>query len=321
MIKILVGYICDLIFGDPYWIPHPIRFIGNGISRTERELRKIFKGPKLEKIGGVLLALMVVSGSYLLTYLLLWTADWLHPTFRWIGESFLIFQILATKSLDVESRKVYTQLKQGDILEARRFLSYIVGRDTTHLNEQEIIRGAVETVAENISDGIIGPLCCIFIGGAPLGMAYKAINTLDSMVGYTNEKYLHFGWASAKLDDLVNLIPARLTALFIVVSSGLLGYDGSNSLRILCRDSRNHKSPNSGYPEAAVAGALNIQIGGTNSYFGQRVEKPTIGDKLKELDTEDILRTIKIMYGASAVGMFFFTLIRWVAYTQWRIGL
>ena len=321
MIKILVGYICDLVFGDPYWIPHPIRFIGNGISSTERGLRKIFKGSVLEKLGGIILVLMVVSSSYLLIYLLLWIADWFHPAFRWIMETFLIFQILATKSLDVESRKVYIKLKQGDILEARRFLSYIVGRDTTHLNEQEITRGAVETVAENISDGIIGPLCYIFIGGAPLGMAYKAINTLDSMVGYKNEKYLHFGWASAKLDDLINLIPARLTGLFIVVSSGLLGYDWSNSLRILRRDSRNHKSPNSGYPEAAVAGALNIQIGGTNSYFGQLVEKPTIGDKLKELDTEDILRTIKIMYGASAVGMFFFTLIRWVAYTQWGIGL
>ena len=321
MVKIFIGYICDLIFGDPYWIPHPIRFIGNGISNTERGLRKFVKGPQQEKLGGILLTLIIVCSSYLLTVLLLWFAQKIHPTFRSIMETFLIFQILATKSLDVESRKVYTQLKNENILEARKYLSYIVGRDTTHLNEKEIVRGAVETVAENISDGIIGPLLYTVIGGAPLGMAYKAVNTLDSMVGYKNEKYLHFGWASAKLDDLANIIPARLTAFFIVISAGLLKYDGSNSLKILKRDRRNHKSPNSGYPEAAVAGALNIQIGGANSYFGQLVEKPMIGDKSKEIDKEDLLRTIKIMYGASAVGVLFFSIIRWMVYLQWGIGL
>ncbi|AOT72379.1 adenosylcobinamide-phosphate synthase CbiB [Geosporobacter ferrireducens] len=319
MIKIFIGYICDLVFGDPYWLPHPIRFIGNGISSTERKLRKFFKGATQEKIGGILLFVAVVSSSYLLTFLLLWFAQKLHPTIRFIVETFLIFQILATKSLDIESRKVYTQLKHGNILEARKYLSYIVGRDTTHLDEKEIVRGAVETVAENISDGIIGPLMYIFIGGAPLGMAYKAVNTLDSMVGYKNEKYLHFGWASAKLDDLANIIPARLTAFFIVISAGLLRYDWLNSFKILKRDRRNHKSPNSGYPEAAVAGALNIQIGGTNSYFGQMMEKPTIGDKLKELDKEDLLRTIRIMYGASAIGVLFFSIIRWMANIQWGI--
>lgn len=319
MIKIFIGYICDLIFGDPYWIPHPIRFIGNGISSTERKLRKFFRGATQEKIGGILLAVVVVSSSYLATFLLLWFAQKLHPAIGFAVETFLIFQILATKSLDIESRKVYTQLEQGNILEARKYLSYIVGRDTTHLDEKEIVRGAVETVSENISDGIIGPLMYIFIGGAPLGMAYKAVNTLDSMVGYKNEKYLHFGWASAKLDDLANIIPARLTAFFIVISAGVLRYDWLNSFKILKRDRRNHKSPNSGYPEAAVAGALNIQIGGTNSYFGQVMEKPTIGDKSKELDKGDLLQTIKIMYGASAVGVFFFSIIRWMVNIQWGI--
>ncbi|MEW9122156.1 MAG: adenosylcobinamide-phosphate synthase CbiB [Thermotaleaceae bacterium] len=308
--QILIGYLSDLIFGDPYWIPHPIRFIGAGISKTEAVLRRFFKGQVREKIGGAILTIVIVVGSYFIPFFLLRGTDKIHPYLSMIVETFLIFQILATKSLDVESRKVYTQLKNNDIFEARKFLSYIVGRDTTELNEKEIARGAIETVAENISDGIIGPLFYIFIGGAPLGMAYKAINTLDSMVGYKNEKYLYFGRASAKLDDLMNLLPARLTAVFIIIAAAILRYDWRNSFKILKRDRRNHKSPNSGYPEAAVAGALNIQIGGTNSYFGQLMDKPTIGDKRKELEKEDILRTIQIMYTSSAVGLLFFLIIR-----------
>ncbi|MBB6214605.1 adenosylcobinamide-phosphate synthase [Anaerosolibacter carboniphilus] len=312
MLKIVIGYGLDLLFGDPYWLPHPIRFIGNGIKATENMLRRFFKGEKQERVGGIFLTIIIVFLAYGLTYLLMYGAEKVHPYLKLGLETFLIFQILATKSLDRESRKVYTQLQQENLPEARKYLSYIVGRETKDLNEQEIARGAIETVAENISDGIIAPLFYICIGGAPLGMAYKAINTLDSMVGYKNEKYLNFGRASARLDDFVNYIPARLTAFFIIIASAFTGYDWKNGYRITKRDCRNHKSPNSGYPESAVAGALGIQIGGTNTYFGEKVYKPTIGEPIRQLEKEDIQRTIEIMYATSLTGMFCFMMIKYL---------
>ncbi|QEK11808.1 cobalamin biosynthesis protein CobD [Crassaminicella thermophila] len=312
MLTIVMGYFADLIWGDPYWIPHPIRFIGMGIKNTENFLRKFCKNSNDEKLLGILLTLIIVSCSYLITFLLIKIAGWINPYFGHFLEAFLIFQILASKSLDTESRKVLNQLKKGDLKESRKYLSYIVGRETNELNEDEIIRATVETIAENASDGIIAPLFFIFIGGAPLGIAYKAVNTLDSMVGYKNEKYLYFGWASAKFDDLINYIPARLTALFMVIASFLRGYDWKNSIRIIKRDRKNHKSPNCAYPESAVAGALRIQIGGTNTYFGKKVYKPTIGDSLRALEREDIDKSIKIMYTTSAVAMIVFLIIKFI---------
>jgi len=200
-------------------------------------------------------------------------------------------------------------LKNNDLPEARKYLSYIVSRDTSHLQEGEIIRGTVETVAENISDGIIAPLFYLFLGGVPLAMAYKAINTLDSMVGYKNDKYLYFGRVSARLDDVVNYIPARLTVVFVVLSSYIVGKMGSRSLKIALRDGRNHNSPNSGYPEAAVAGALGIQLGGDNQYFGKIVHKPIIGDALHPLQQRHLTETYQLMYTASAIGVIVFFLI------------
>ncbi|MFZ5965598.1 MAG: adenosylcobinamide-phosphate synthase CbiB [Bacillota bacterium] len=301
--KILFAYFMDLLIGDPYWLPHPIVLIGNCIKALERILRSIFKTELQEKIAGVILTGMVVGGAYIGTWLLIKAAFVTHPYLADGIEAFLMFQILAIKSLDKESRKVYDQLNKGDLLEARKFLSYIVGRDTTDLDEQNVARGAVETVAENISDGIIAPMLYMIIGGVPLGMAYKAVNTLDSMVGYKNDRYIHFGWASARFDDIANWIPARLTAVFIIIASYFSKYHWKNSVKILLRDRRNHKSPNSGYPEAAVAGALGIQIGGTNMYFGKPVYKPTIGDANKVLCKEDILHTIRIMYMTSLIGI------------------
>ncbi len=296
---IFIGYFLDIIFGDPYWIPHPIIFIGKSISRLEKLLRGYFDKDRKAKIGGVILASVIIAGTYLTTFSILYILR-KYSTLLVSGvEIFMIFQILAAKSLAKESRKVYYPLVEGDILKARKFLSYIVGRDTSSLNADEITRATVETVAENSADGIIAPLFYIFIGGAPLGMAYKAINTLDSMVGYKNDKYIDFGWASAKIDDLANFVPARLTGILIVLASIVLNVDYKNSFKILLRDRKNHSSPNCAYPEGAVAGALNIQLGGTNIYFGKSVYKPTIGDENRELDFEDINRTIKLMYVAS----------------------
>ncbi|SHJ86889.1 adenosylcobinamide-phosphate synthase [Caminicella sporogenes DSM 14501] len=300
----------DLIFGDPYWLFHPIKFIGMLIKRLEKLLRKIFK--KREKIGGIVLALSTIGLVYFITYSILSMARALNPLLENVVKTFMVFQILATKSLDVESRKVYYPLKEGNLLRARKFLSYIVGRDTENLSKREIIRATVETIAENISDGIIAPLFYIFLGGAALGMTYKAVNTLDSMVGYKNDKYIDFGWASARIDDIVNYIPARITSIFIVIASAVLGFNYKKSFKILIRDGRNHSSPNAGYPEAAVAGALGIQLGGTNVYFGKPVYKPTIGDEKKSLEVEDIDKTIRIMYLTSFVGICIFALVKFI---------
>lgn len=308
---IFIGYFLDLLFGDPYWIPHPIRFIGKGIKNLEGLLRNYFDEGKKAKVGGVILAAAIITSTYSITFAILKTLEIYSGLFAGVVEAFMIFQILATKSLSKESRKVYYPLKDGDILKARKFVGYIVGRDTNYLDEGGITRATVETVAENISDGIIAPLIYIFIGGAPLGMAYKAINTLDSMVGYKNEKYKYFGWASAKIDDLANFIPARVTAILIILASMLLRYDYKSSIKITLRDRKNHSSPNCGYPEAAVAGALNVQLGGTNIYFGKSVFKPTIGDRIRNLEFEDINRTIRIMYVSSFLGVCIFGLVKY----------
>ncbi|SKC75721.1 adenosylcobinamide-phosphate synthase CbiB [Maledivibacter halophilus] len=309
---IFIGYCLDLLFGDPNWIPHPIRFIGKGISKFENYIRKIFSQESKLKSGGILLAIGIIGATYLITFSTLFILNRIDHRLGKVVQIFMIFQILASNSLAKESRKVYYPLMEGNIFKARKFLSYIVGRDTNNLHKQEITRATVETIAENISDGIIAPLLYIFIGGAPLGMAYKAVNTLDSMVGYKNDKYKDLGWASAKIDDIVNFIPARITGLLIVLSTVFLRYDIKNSIKILLRDKKEHSSPNAGYPEAAVAGALNIRLGGTSIYFGKSVYKPTIGDDLRNIEIEDINRTIKIMYVTSFLGVCLLGIIKYL---------
>lgn len=226
-----------------------------------------------------------------------------------IVNSFIIYTTLATKCLKDEAVKIYNVLKSGDIKESRKQLSYIVGRDTSNLNEAEIIRATVETVAENTVDGIISPIFYVFIGGAPLAMAYKAVNTLDSMVGYKNDKYINLGFASAKIDDIANYIPARICVIFMTLASFVLRFDYKRCFKIAIRDRKNHKSPNCAYSEGAVAGALGIQLGGTNIYFGKLVYKPTIGDKGRDIEIEDIKKTNKIMYISSILSLIIFTLI------------
>ncbi|WP_195941050.1 adenosylcobinamide-phosphate synthase CbiB [Romboutsia sp. 1001713B170131_170501_G6] len=308
ILSIYIGYIIDLIVGDPYSFPHPVRYIGKLIKKTESIIRKKAKSDKDLKIGGFFLWLIVVGITYLVTYLIIKISSFIPGGFL-VANSILIYTTLATKCLKDEAVKIYNVLKTGDIERARIQVSYIVGRDTTQLNEGEIIRATVETVAENTVDGIIAPMFYAFIGGAPLAMAYKAVNTLDSTVGYKNDKYKDLGFASAKIDDIANFIPARISVLLMSIGSLLVGHNCKEALKIGIRDRKNHKSPNCAYAEGAVAGALGVQLGGTNVYFGKAVYKPTIGDKHREIEVEDIVRTNKIMYASSITSMIVFTII------------
>ena len=311
ILSIYIGYIIDLIIGDPYSFPHPVIYIGKLIKCLENNIRKVFKKEKYLKFAGFILWFITVGTTYLLTYLIIKLSKFNSITFL-IVNSFIIYTTLATKCLKDEAIKIYDILKSGDIYESRKQLSYIVGRDTNSLNEAEIIRATVETVAENTVDGIISPMFYAFIGGAPLAMAYKAINTLDSMVGYKNDKYINLGFASAKIDDIANYIPARVCIIFMTIASLILRFNYKNCFKISIRDRKNHKSPNCAYPEGAVAGALGIQLGGTNIYFGKPVYKPTIGDKYREIEIEDIKKTNKIMYLSSILSLIIFTFIFFV---------
>lgn len=308
ILSIYIGYIIDLIVGDPYSFPHPVRYIGKLIKITENNIRKIAKSDKGLKIGGFFLWFITVGITYLITYAAVKLSSFNEIVFILVN-SFIIYTTLATKCLKDEAVKIYNVLKTGDLEKSRIQLSYIVGRDTTNLSKQEIIRATVETVAENTVDGIIAPMFYAFIGGAPLAMAYKAINTLDSTVGYKNDKYMNLGFASAKIDDIANYIPARISVILMTLGSMILGYDYKKCLKISIRDRKNHKSPNCAYPEGAVAGALGVQLGGTNIYFGKSVYKPTIGDKNREIEKDDIVKTNRIMYATSITSMVVFTLI------------
>lgn len=308
IIIMAIAYILDLIIGDPYSFPHPVRYIGSLIRKIEKIIRKKAKTPKQLKVGGFVLWGVTVGVTFIVTQLVISFFVYSKITYI-IVASIILYTTLATKCLADESKKIYEVLKTGDIEKSRIQLSYIVGRDTTNLNEQEIVRATVETVAENTVDGIIAPMMYGFIGGPSLAMAYKAINTLDSTVGYKNEKYKDIGFASAKIDDIANYAPARITPFFMMIASFLLGFNSKDTIKIAIRDRKNHKSPNCAYPEGSVAGALGIQLGGTNVYFGEKVYKPTIGDKKREIEIEDIIRTNKIMYVTSFIGLVIFSVI------------
>jgi adenosylcobinamide-phosphate synthase len=308
LIDVGIAYLIDLIVGDPYSLPHPVRFIGWLIKRTEGTLRKAIGESRnrqsAERRAGIILLLVVVAVTSVLVFLILKFAALIHPVAFHLVNIYFIYSALATKCLGDEAKKVYKVVKTGDIPGARKQLAMLVGRETDNLNEEEIVRGVVETTAENTVDGIISPLFYAVIGslfgiGAPLVYAFKAISTLDSMVGYMNDKYINLGRASAKTDDAANYIPARLSGVLIPLSALLSGMNFSKSFSIMMRDRRNHKSPNCAYPEAAVAGALGIRIGGTNIYFGRAVEKPTIGDPDREIKADDIKKTIMLMYVSS----------------------
>ena len=307
LLALLIGFCLDLLLGDPHWAPHPVRAIGALIAGLEKLLRKMLpKSPAGELAGGVALVLLTLAIPTGLTVLLLWACNLVSPWLALAVESLLSYQLLATKSLAAESRKVYDALKTGDLDQARYAVSMIVGRDTALLDEAGVARAAVETVAENASDGVIAPLIFLAIGGAPLGMFYKAANTMDSMVGYKNDQYLYFGRAAAKFDDILNLIPARVAGVLMCLGGAAAGYDGKNAWRIFIRDRKNHKSPNSAHTEAACAGALQLRLAGPNYYFGQLVEKPYIGDDQRPIEPLDILRSGRILYATAFFALLVF---------------
>ncbi|HVP77244.1 MAG TPA: adenosylcobinamide-phosphate synthase CbiB [Thermodesulfobacteriota bacterium] len=282
--EISAAYVLDLLFGDPPHYPHPVRLIGKTISLLEKRFLQWAHTPRMQRFLGIILALTIVSGTGILTWSFIRMAGWVHPVISSVITIFFAYTTLATRNLCDEPRKVIRALEQGDLDLARKEVGFLVSRDTDHLNEEEICRALIETVSENTSDGIVAPLFYLVVGGPPFAMAYKALNTLDSMVGYRNDRYRYLGWASARGDDVANLIPSRLTALLFVISSFILRKSSGGAWRMTWRDGRKNPSPNSGYPEAAMAGALGVQLGGKNFYFGRAEEKPLIGEPKRSID-------------------------------------
>ena len=301
---LVLGFLLDLAFGDPRWLYHPIRLIGNLIAWAEKPFRAAFpKSEKGELAAGTFFAVFVVAVSTAVPAILLALASRLSSWLVFALEVFWSFQILAAKSLKSESMKVYAALKEGDLPKARKAVSMIVGRDTQKLTEEGVAKAAVETVAENSSDGVIAPLLFLALGGPALGFFYKAVNTLDSMVGYKNDTYLYFGRFSAKLDDVLNFIPSRISGLLLVLASPLAGLSMKGAWKIFQRDRRNHASPNSAQTEAAAAGALGVQLAGDAYYFGKLYKKPTIGDPLRPVEYEDIRRVNRLMYASVCLAL------------------
>ena len=305
----------DLLLGDPHWMPHPVRWMGRTISGLETLLRRLFpKTPRGERWAGVVLALALPTLFGGGSALILWGLGQVSPWLSWVVQLWFSYQLLAARSLQKESMAVYSPLKAHDLEGARRAVSRIVGRDTQALDETGVAKAAVETVAENTCDGVIAPLIFLFLGGLPAGMAYKAVSTLDSMVGYKNDKYRFFGWASARLDDILNFIPARLSGLLLCLGAALLpGCSGRRAWTIFWRDRRKHASPNSAHTEAACAGALGVRLAGDASYFGKVVHKPTLGDPVRPVESEDIPRACRLMYaGAGLLLLLFAVLSVWL---------
>ncbi len=301
ILVILSACLLDLLLGDPRLLPHPVRWIGRYIVFLEDRIKQFTRTPMAEKVGGIFLFTIVVGTVYGLASFLLYLTFRLSPFTSYLLMIFLAYTTLSIKALHKEAQAVVDVLNNISIDEARKRLAMIVGRDTHSLSEEEIYRAITETVAENTSDGIIAPMFYLVLGGPALALAYKAVNTLDSMVGYKNEKYKNFGWFSARMDDIANYIPARITAILMVVVSFILRLDWKESLKIMWRDARNHPSPNAGYPEAAVAGALGLQLGGINYYFGMPHKRPFIGAPKNDLSASSVRDSIKIMYSVASI--------------------
>lgn len=300
----LIGFLLDLVIGDPQWLYHPIRLVGKLIEVTEKVLRKVMPDSKKGNLlAGMLLVMIVVSISTFVPLVMVAVGYKCHPIAGLGIESILCYFLLATKSLKTESMKVYESLKKGDLAAGRKAVSMIVGRDTASLDEKGVAKAAIETVAENTSDGVIAPLLFMIIGGAPLGFFYKSINTLDSMVGYKNDQYLYFGRVAAKVDDVVNYIPARIAANLMMLAAYLLRMDGANSVKIYNRDRYKHASPNSAQTEAVCAGALRVQLAGDAYYFGKLYPKEYIGDPLEEVVPQKIVDANRLLYGTAILAM------------------
>ena len=312
---ILLGFILDTIIGDPYKLPHPIRWIGSFISILEKLCRKIAKSNTMLMILGAILVFIVVFVSGGITLLVLKLASFNKYAYL-IVSSVICYYMLAGKSLKTESMKVYKAFENNDTEGARKAVSMIVGRDTQSLTKEGIIKAAVETVAENSSDGVVAPLIYMLIFGPVGGVVYKAVNTMDSMIGYVEEKYFYIGKFAAKLDDVLNYIPARISGILVIISAFILRYDYKNAFRIFKRDRRKHASPNSAQTESAMAGALGVQLAGDATYFGVVHKKPYIGDKKREIENEDIERANDIMYTMTiiclVVGLVIRSVVMWL---------
>ncbi len=308
---LIIAFILDLCFGDPDFRFHPIRIIGNYISLSEKVLRKIFPKTKYgETVAGGILVIKVLFVSFAVPFLILFFSYRLNRFFGIGVESVICYFLLAARSLSDAALKVYKPLKIGDTETARKNVSMIVGRDTESLDDVGITKAAVETVAENTSDGIVAPIIYMAIGGGVLGFMYKAVNTMDSMVGYKNDRYINFGKIAAKLDDIANFIPSRISAYLMILSAYILRFDGKGAFKIHKRDCRRHASPNSAQTESVTAGALGIQLAGNAYYFGKLYKKPFIGDKKRDIEYEDIKKSIKLMYLTSVITLILCILVK-----------
>ncbi len=310
--ELTIGFILDLLIGDPNNPFHPVRGIGLLASKLETIFRKLLKNSL--KIAGLIVWMITIILTFAITYGIIFVCMKINKYLGVIVQGIIIYFCISAKGLVVEGYKVIKYLNEGNIEKSRKQLSYIVGRDTESLDSKGITRAVIETIAENMSDGVIAPILFAGIFGAAGSMAYKAVNTMDSMFGYKNDKYIEFGYFPAKLDDLFNYIPARVTGILIIISSFFLKRDYKNSLKIYKRDRYNHTSPNSAHPEAAMAGALDIQLGGANYYFGKIVEKPVIGDKIKEIEINDVKKTAEILYLSAGMGFILMVIIKFIIY-------
>ena len=313
MLMLLGAIILDWLLGDPHWLPHPVIFIGRAISRLEKHLldhvsqhqhhhqqQHQHHHQQHQRRNGIVLMLIMTISSFFIVLGLVAIADVIHPWLGYAVNTWVISTTVAIKGLKDAAMLVYKPLINEDITEARKYSAYIVGRDTEELDEQELARATIETVAENTVDAVVSPLFYALLGAAPLAMLYRATNTLDSMVGYRNERYLHYGWASARLDDVLNWIPARLTGLMLLLVTLLYRYTtASGALKAIIAFAHKHPSPNSGIPEAAVAGGLGIQLGGTNRYSGMISERARLGWPHRNIREEDIIHTVRLLYGVS----------------------
>lgn len=310
--ELTIGFILDLLIGDPNNPFHPVRGIGLLASKLETIFRKLLKNSL--KIAGLIVWMITIILTFAITYGIIFVCMKINKYLGIIVQGIIIYFCISAKGLVVEGYKVIKYLNEGNIEKSRKQLSYIVGRDTESLDSKGITRAVIETIAENMSDGVIAPILFAGVFGAAGSMAYKAVNTMDSMFGYKNEKYIKFGYFPAKLDDLFNYIPARVTGILIIISSFFLKRDYKNSFKIYKRDRYNHTSPNSAHPEAAMAGALDIQLGGANYYFGKIVEKPVIGDKIKEIEINDVKKTAEILYLSAGMGFILMVIIKFIIY-------
>lgn len=310
--ELTIGFILDLLIGDPNNPFHPVRGIGLLASKLETIFRKLLKNSL--KIAGLIVWIITIILTFAITYGIIFVCMKINKYLGVIVQGIIIYFCISAKGLVVEGYKVIKYLNEGNIEKSRKQLSYIVGRDTESLDSKGITRAVIETIAENMSDGVIAPILFAGIFGAAGSMAYKAVNTMDSMFGYKNDKYIEFGYFPAKLDDWFNYIPARVTGILIIISSFFLKRDYKNSLKIYKRDRYNHTSPNSAHPEAAMAGALDIQLGGANYYFGKIVEKPVIGDKIKEIEINDVKKTAEILYLSAVMGFILMVIIKFIIY-------